>query len=180
MLNAADTRVKLIDPKLHACGWKEEQILGEKPITVGRIIDEDGRRGVGKKADYELLFSPSFPLAVVEAKDESHTALDGVQQAKSYAKDLDVLFAYSTNGHQIEEFDRFSNKQQTLASFPSPEELWKKYFEYRLKDAKIPSKNPLEIPLPVERGKEPRYYQEIAVKSVVESVLKGLRYLNLN
>jgi type I restriction enzyme R subunit len=173
MLNEADTRVKLIDPKLHEGGWKEEQILRERPITVGRILDEDGNRGAGKKADYVLLFSSSFPLAVVEAKDESHTALDGVQQAKSYAKDLDVLFAYSTNGHQIEEFDRFSNKQQTLASFPSPEELWKKYFEYRLKDAKIPSKNPLEIPLPVERGKEPRYYQEIAVKSVVESVLKG-------
>lgn len=173
MLNEADTRVKLIDPKLHTCGWKEEQILREKPITAGRIVDEDGKRGIGKKADYVLLFSPSFKLAVVEAKDEAHSALDGVQQAKSYAKDLAVLFAYSTNGHQIEEFDLFSNKQQTRASFPSPEDLWKRYFEYRLKGVKIPSKNPFEIPLPVERGKEPRYYQEVAVRNVVEAVLKG-------
>lgn len=173
MLNEADTRVKLIDPMLHSAGWKEESILREKPITAGRIIDEEGTRGAGKKADYELLGFPSFPLAVVEAKDESHSALDGVQQAKSYAKDLDVLFSYSTNGHQIEEFDRFSNKQQSLSKFPSPEELWKKYCEYRLKDAKISSENPFEVPLPTERGKEPRYYQEIAVKSVVEAFLKG-------
>lgn len=86
---------------------------------------------------------------------------------------MDVLFSYSTNGHQIEEFDRFSSKQQSLSKFPSPEELWKKYCEYRLKDAKIPSKSPFEISLPSERGKEPRYYQEIAVKSVIEAFLKG-------
>jgi type I restriction enzyme R subunit len=42
-----------------------------------------------------------------------------------------------------------------------------------LKGVKIPSKSPLEIPLPVERGKEPRYYQEVAVRSVVEAILKG-------
>ncbi len=27
--------------------------------------------------------------------------------------------------------------------------------------------------MPVERGKEPRYYQEVAVRSVVEAILKG-------
>jgi type I restriction enzyme R subunit len=179
MLNEADTRVKLIDPMLHTCGWKEEQILREKPITAGRILDEDGTRAAAKKADYVLSFSPSFHLAIVEAKDESHTALDGIQQAKSYAKDLDVLFAYSTNGHQIEEFDLSSNKQQTVASFPSPEELRKRYFEYRLKGVTIPSKSPFEITLPLERGKEPRYYQEIAVRSVVEAVLKGKKRILL-
>ena len=30
MLNEADTRIKLIDPKLHESGWGEEFVLGEK------------------------------------------------------------------------------------------------------------------------------------------------------
>jgi type I restriction enzyme R subunit len=38
MLNEADTRVKLIDPKLHERGWVEDKILRDKPITPGREI----------------------------------------------------------------------------------------------------------------------------------------------
>jgi type I restriction enzyme R subunit len=124
-LNEADTRVKLIDPKLHDVGWNEESIVRDRPTTPGRIVDEEGNRRVGKKPDYVLLQSRSFPIAVVEAKDESHTAMDGMQQAKDYAKDLDVLFAYSTNGHQIEEFDFSTNSQRTLEAFPKPGELWR-------------------------------------------------------
>lgn len=86
MLNEADTRVKLIDPMLHSVGWKEELILRERPISVGRIIDEEGTRGAGKKADYVLLGFPSFSLAVVEAKDESHSALDGGSAGKELCK----------------------------------------------------------------------------------------------
>lgn len=91
MLNEADTRVKLIDPKLHESGWREEFILRDRPITPGRLIDERGNRKAGKKPDYILLYRPGFPIAVVEAKDEGHSALDGMQQAKGYALDLDVL-----------------------------------------------------------------------------------------
>lgn len=173
MLNEADTRVKLVDPKLHDSGWLEERIVRERFITAGRILDEDGNRRAGKKPDYILLYFPSVPVAVIEAKDESHNALDGMQQAKGYAQELDVLFAYSTNGHQIEEFDFLTNKQTTLEAFPTPEELWKKYADHQLKNAKSVDKNPLEIPVPFERGKTPRYYQEVAIKRVIEAVLKG-------
>lgn len=173
-LNEADTRVKLIDPKLHDGGWKEESIVRDRPTTPGRIIDEEGNRRAGKKPDYVLLQSRSFPIAVVEAKDESHTALDGMQQAKDYAKDLDVLFAYSTNGRQIEEFDFSTNSQRTVEAFPAPEELWQRYVTQRLKNIRAEvTSNPLEVPLVFEKGKEPRYYQEVAVKRVIEDVLKG-------
>ncbi|MDW8023520.1 MAG: type I restriction endonuclease, partial [Nitrososphaerota archaeon] len=84
-------------------------MLRDRPIAPGRLIDERGNRKAGKKPDYILLYRPGFPIAVVEAKDEAHSALDGMQQAKSYALDLDVLFAYSTNGHEIEEFDFTTN-----------------------------------------------------------------------
>jgi len=181
MLNEADTRIKLIDPKLHASGWREEFIVREKVITPGRLIDEEGNRKAGKKPDYILLYNPSFPIAVVEAKDESHSALDGMQQAKGYARDLDVFFAYSTNGHEIEEFDFTANVQRTVDRFPSPDELWQRYANYKLKDAVVkPEVNPLEMPyyyLP--GGKRPWYFQEVAIKRVVEEILKGKRRLLL-
>lgn len=43
-------------------------------------------------------------IAVLEAKDESHAVDAGLEQAKSYAKFLDVPFAYSSNGHGFVEF----------------------------------------------------------------------------
>src|SRR3989442_13250279 len=137
MMNEADTRVKLIDPKLHDASWTEDNILRDRSITPGRILNEDGARKPGKKPDYMLMFEHSFPIAVVEAKDESHTSLDGMQQANEYSRDLDVLFAYSTNGKGIEEFDFTTNKQSTLHRFPTPGELWPRYATYRLKDLTV-------------------------------------------
>jgi type I restriction enzyme R subunit len=87
MLNEADTRAKLIDPKLHQCGWSEEKIVRNKTITPGRILDDQGKRKRGKIPDYLLLHNSS-PIAVVEAKEEAKSALVGVQQAKGYAEDL--------------------------------------------------------------------------------------------
>jgi len=42
MLNKADTRVKLVDPKLQRSGWIEEMIEREKAITRGMIINDSG------------------------------------------------------------------------------------------------------------------------------------------
>jgi len=44
MLNEADTRAKLIDPKLHSAGWREENIQRDVYITLGKIINENGKR----------------------------------------------------------------------------------------------------------------------------------------
>jgi len=40
----ADTRSKLIDPKLHESGWDEDKIKREYFISVGRILNGDGSR----------------------------------------------------------------------------------------------------------------------------------------
>ncbi len=130
MLNEADTRAKLIDPTLHASGWIEDKIVRDKYITPGRLIDENGKRLRGKKPDYILLYEQSFPIAVAEAKEAGKSALEGVQQAKDYAETLGVLFAYSTNGHQIEEFDYTTNSQKTIEHFPTSEELFERYLRY--------------------------------------------------
>ena len=101
MLNEAEARAKLIDPKLHESGWSEDLIQRELKITEGRIIDEYGNRKEGVKPDYILFLERYFPIAVVESKEEAKHHAAGIQQAKKYREMLNVPFAYSTNGHKI-------------------------------------------------------------------------------
>ncbi len=178
MLSEADTRAKLIDPKLRKSGWTEDKIRREVFLTPGKLLNEEGKREKGKKADYVLYYSSGFPIAVVEAKEESKSALNGIGQAKTYAKMLGVYFAFSTNGHEIEEFDFTTNKQRTINEFPTPEELYKRYLQYRFRsyDVKI---DPLNFPYYTVGGKTPRYYQEAAIKSVIEAILHGKKRILL-
>jgi hypothetical protein len=73
MLNEADTRAKLIDPKLKEAGWTEDNIEREKPVTKGKIINENGDRLPPKKIDYVLYYPDIYtgiPIAVIEAEKE--------------------------------------------------------------------------------------------------------------
>ena len=176
MLNEADTRIKLIDPMLHACGWTEDMIVREKPITRGRIINDGGDRLPPLKPDYILYFPNKFgvALAVVEAKAEDKSHLAGMQQAKEYMRRLGVSFAYSTNGHKVEEYDNFTKKQSTLDRFPSPEELWRRYVEGKGLGGVVEEEtNPLLYPYFPFPDKPIRYYQEVAVRNVIEAILNG-------
>ena len=67
-----------------------------------------------------------MPLAIVEAKDDSHGVRHGLEQAKIYAQMLDAPFAYSSNGSGFIEFDFLSGSQRELAlnEFPTPEFLF--------------------------------------------------------
>jgi len=181
MLNEADTRSKLIDPKLHESGWSEDLIWRELKITEGRIIDDYGNRKGSLKADYVLFLERHFPIAVVEAKEESKHHASGLQQAKRYAEMLNVPFAYSTNGHKIEEYDFITKKQRTIDRFPSPEELWGRYSFWRF-NRLIPfnrDENPLLYPYKIVQNKTPRYYQIAAVKNVIEAFLNGRKRILL-
>ena len=44
MLNEADTRAKLIDPKLHTAGWKEENIQRDVYIRLSKVIDVNDKK----------------------------------------------------------------------------------------------------------------------------------------
>jgi len=173
----ADTRAKLIDPMLNDCGWVDEKIKREV-ATPGRIIDESGKRSANKPVDYVLFHTEGFPLAVVEAKKEGDPATKGMGQAKKYAERLGVLFAYSTNGHQIEEFDFITNKQTTLEKYPSPEELWARYFKGVHEKEEIQVSELLDQPLYL-RGKRPRYYQLAAINKVQEAILNNKKRILL-
>ena len=185
-MNEAQTRNDLIDPALKKAGWRIVQgsnIHLEFPITQGRLIGK-GKRKSAKRADYVLEYKNRL-LAVIEAKPMDNYYTEGLSQAKSYAKMLDVRFAYATNGKQIYQVDRKLNTQGDVSEFPSPEKLWQMTFD----TAK--TKEEQKIQEWMERfrqirfetiGKnwQPRYYQEVAIEKVLEAIAKGEKRILLN
>jgi len=197
MRNEADTRATLIDPKLKAAGWADTQITREhyyqrdQQYTQGRVIliGDRVRRGEARKVDYLLRLSDAFAIAVVEAKAESESAEAGLEQAKRYARDLGLAFAYSTNGHQIIEFDFFTNSSREIDTFPNPSELWERWqrntqttplhgvAESAATRGAEKRSNPLLHPYCPENmcGKSPFYFQEVAIREVVRRLMLGRR-----
>ena len=93
-------------------------------------------RGKRKRADYILYYKPNIPVAIIEAKDNTHSVQAGIQQGLDYAKSLDIPAVYSSNGDGFYEHDRTRadgeiEKELTLEQFPSPETLWQRYKKYK-------------------------------------------------
>ena len=168
-MNEAETRAELIDPKLREAGWgvlDGARILRERHITDGKI-QTGGGRGKPLITDYILVYK-NRQLAVIEAKSNERPVGEGVGQAKNYAKKLELNFAYAANGKEIYEIN-MAGGEGTITKFPTPDELWNKAF------ADVPRNNwsnsfdlvPYED---VGGTKSTRYYQEIAVNSVMEAI----------
>ena len=82
-----EIKLNFITPAIEKAGWNKPQIRMEYPITAGKIIV---RGNMAKRlpktfADYVLFYNNQIPLAIVEAKDDSHNTGDGMQQALRYA-----------------------------------------------------------------------------------------------
>ncbi len=158
-------------PKLYASGWTDEQINEQQTFTDGRIVPgtKKIRRLKQKRADYRLRYTRDFPIAIVEAKPSYKTAGEGLQQAKDYAQILDLKFAYTTNGHEIIEFDFLTGLERFVDTFPSPDELWQHFRAGAgLADDKIAEQllTPYFSP-----GFHRRYYQETAINRAVQAIL---------
>ncbi|TAN62518.1 DEAD/DEAH box helicase [bacterium] len=176
MLNEADTCRKFVVPKLNEAGWDNDphSFTEQRTFTDGRIVVAGSRvkRRQQKRADYLLRYTRDFPIAVVEAKAFYKSAAEGLQQAKDYAEVLGLKFAYSTNGHNILEFDYLTGKEQQIEVFPTPIELWKRLrIAQGLKDDIAADR--LLSPYYHLSGKSPRYYQEIAINRSVQAILQG-------
>lgn len=172
----ADTCRTLVLPKLYAAGWNDDQIAEQRTFTAGRIVvhGQKAFRRTPKRADYLLRMNRDFVLAVVETKPEYNKAADGLQQAKDYASILNLRFAYATNGHEIIEFDFITGKESALAGFPSPSDLWNRLrAAEQIKDDAAAER--LLAPVNLTTGKEPRYYQQIAINTAVQSILQSKR-----
>ncbi len=203
-MNEADTRANLVEPKLKAAGWTDLQVTREFfynrdfEYTRGRIIlvGDQVRRGKTKRVDYLLRLTDGFPIAVVEAEPEEKPPDAGLEQAKTYARDLGLAFAYSTNGHEIVEYDFFTNSTRVLREFPKPEELWYRWkintgltesaavremrTEYLTKLAERHENPLLYSYCPESRcGKKPFYFQEVAIQEVIKRMMRGQKRILL-
>ncbi len=182
MPTEADTCRKFVVPKLQAAGWDNEpySIAEQRTITDGRIVPlgKSFIRRPPKRVDYLLRYRRDFPLAVVEAKSEYATAAQGLQQAKQYAEMLGLKFAYATNGPEIVEFDYLTGKESRVGSYPSPDELWRRF------KGQSPLKTDTQVqqlltPINFTLKQGERYYQEIAINRVVEAIVTGKRRILL-
>jgi type I restriction enzyme, R subunit len=179
-LSERDICSKFITPAIKRAGWDEMlQIREEVGFTKGRIIVRGKlvTRGKAKRADYILYFKPNIPLALIEAKDNSHGVGDGLQQGLDYAKTLDIPFVFSSNGDGFVCHDRTgvtAAKEANLAleAFPSPADLWARYRAWK---GLAPEAEEIVLQDYFDDGsdKAPRYYQVNAVNAAIEAIAKG-------
>ncbi len=170
-MNEAETRAEHIDPALAAAGWgvvEGSRIRREYPITLGRL-EGYGRRGTSLTADYVLEYR-NTKLAIVEAKAWDEATTEGVAQAKNYAAKLAIRFTYATNGQGIYGIDMQEGTEGDVCGYPTPDELWNLTFAeqnaWRDRFAAIPFE---------DKGGyfEGRYYQDIAIERVLQSIADG-------
>src|SRR5438552_2794238 len=127
----ADTRAKLIDPALHACGWTEDLIRREETAGAIEIIEGKPRKRSKGRVDYMLRVKVNpdtqpVAVALIEAKAEDLPPTHGLEQAKLYAgcKRLNVPLVFSSNGHLFVEYDRFTGKTFTAGHLLTDLAAW--------------------------------------------------------
>jgi len=180
-LSEADICTQYILPALVRAGWDiSKQVREQVYFTDGRIYVQGNKtkRGTGKKADYILYHKPNIPLAIIEAKKNIFSLGHGMQQALDYAAILDLPVAFSSNGdgfleHDISGFSSLVEQELSLDNFPSPDLLWQKYKKYKQIETpeaeEIASFDYFFDP----KGRQPRYYQQIAINRTVEAIAKN-------
>ena len=137
-LSERDICTKYITPSIEDAGWdRHSQYREEVNFTDGKI-QVRGKltaRGKRKRADYILYYKPNIPIGIIEVKENNHSVGAGMQQALNYAETLNLPFVFSTNGDRFLFHDKTNSnqieKEIELTDFPSPDELWTKYLEYK-------------------------------------------------
>ncbi|HUX62124.1 EcoAI/FtnUII family type I restriction enzme subunit R [Sulfuricella sp.] len=182
-LSESDICDLFITPAINKAGWEPmTQIRREVTLTPGPVVVRGNMSSRNKKkkkfADYVLSWEPGVPVAVVEAKDNNHIVSHGIQQALGYAEILDVPSALSSNGDAFASHNKASAAGENietefpLESFPTPQDLWKRYKSYRGIEDEAEKLVVQPYHLDVS-GKEPRYYQVEAINRAVEAVAGG-------
>lgn len=178
-LSESDICDRFITPALVSSGWDQTRWRREYAFTDGRIIVRGKMvaRGKQKRADYLLFYKSNLPIAVIEAKDNNHSVGAGMQQGLAYSASLDVPFVFSSNGDGFLFHDKtgHADKVETILSldeFPSPEELWHRYKQW--KEINAASEVLVTSPNHQDVGdKAARYYQQLAINRTIEAVARG-------
>lgn len=185
-LSERDICTKFITPAIVQAGWQQHQFREEVGLTDGRVmvrgklasrIKNPDAKGGPKRADFVLYARSNVPIAVVEAKQAKFSVGHGMQQALAYAEMLDAPFAISSNGDGFLLHDRTGITQPIertlqLNEFPSLDDLWPLYQQWKGITAPEAVKL-IEQPFHTDgSGKEPRYYQRVAINRAVEAIAK--------
>lgn len=180
-----DVKLQFITPAILA-KWNSGHVTMETKITDGRINLKGNFvvRSKPKKADYVLYLEKNKPIAIVEAKDNNHSVSYGLQQAITYAKMLDIPFAYSSNGDGFYEHDLLTGIERTIAmdEFPSPDELTARWERESNGGSGIISDERKIVSQPYYSSQntyDPRYYQRNAINRTVEAIARGQNRLLL-
>lgn len=186
-LSERDICTKFITPSIMEAGWQHHQFREEVNLTDGRVmvrgnlaarIKNPEAKGGPKRADFVLYARPNIPLAVIEAKQAKFSVGHGMQQALAYAEMLDAPFAISSNGDGFLLHDRTGitqpvERELQLGEFPSLADLWPIYQQWKGL-AEPAAVKLIEQPYYTDgSGREPRYYQRVAVNRAVEAVANG-------
>lgn len=174
-MSEEDIKLQYITPAILS-KWSREKITMETRITDGKINLKGNFvfREKPKRADYILYLSANNPIAIVEAKDNSHAVSHGLQQAMTYAQMLDIPFAYSSNGDGFMEHDFLTGQECEIGldEFPSEQEL---AIRYKQESGLTPRQETiLEQPYYSSQNTyPPRYYQRIAINRTVDAIARG-------
>ena len=187
-MSEEDIKLKFITPSIMDKGWGYDNISMEKMVkfTDGKINLRGNlfSRSKAKYADYMLYYNKATPIAIVEAKDATHSISYGMQQAKEYAMMMNIPFAYSSNGQGFQEYDFLTGKERTLAmeDFPTKEELYERFTSENHNGEGLSEKELKVINQPFCVGQDifpPRYYQRNAVNNTINAVAQGKKRLLL-
>lgn len=187
-LSEEDIKLRYITPGILKQGWSVEDITMETKVklTDGKINLRGNFivREKPKYADYVLYYNRATPIAIVEAKDATHSVSHGMQQAKEYAHMMDVPFAYSSNGLGFQEYDFLTGKERSLSmdEFPTKEELYQRFLTESNGGEGLNEVEQQIINQPYCTGKDifpPRYYQRNAINRTVHAVAQGQKRLLL-
>lgn len=180
-----DIKFQYITPAVTA-KWDAGKITMETPVTDGQINLKGNLvfRKRPKKADYILYLRENYPIAVIEAKDNTHRISHGLQQAMEYAKMLDLPFAFSSNGDGFAEHDFLTGAEREfpLDEFPTEEELIARYEREINQGQGLTPAEMTAINQPYYSSQStypPRYYQRIAINRTVDAIAKGQQRLLL-
>ena len=170
-----DIKLRYITPAITS-KWPVGKVTMETRITDGKINLKGNFvfREKPKRADYILYLNANNPVAVVEAKDNTHSVSHGLQQAITYAQMLDVPFAYSSNGDGFVEHDFLTGQEREfgLDEFPTEQELIARY----KRESGITSQQETILEQPYYTSQStypPRYYQRIAINRTVDAIARG-------
>lgn len=174
-MSEEDIKLQFITPSITS-KWNKDKITMETRITDGKINLQGNVvfREKPKRADYILYLSANNPIAVVEAKDNTYSVSHGLQQAMTYARMLDVPFAYSSNGDGFIEHDFLTGQEREfgLDEFPTEVELAMRYKQgVGLTTAQELIQQ--QSYYTSQTTYPPRYYQRIAINRTVDAIVRG-------